>query len=173
MALFPLSVYFSFSPHWGLCPRGGGGCYNKWGSCTYRGLVCCLCRHPLRHSPRSHFFPCCSHPRSSARLWHGVGRAEAFTQLALGFMALWLWELKQLHSCQKSGLLLWHCLSKYQQWPLPPYLDHSPGPQTAFCVPAWSLFPGHGCHKSSAKLWHGVSGAMGFTQLRLGSTRRQ
>ena len=41
--LFPLSVCFSFSPHWGLCPKGGES-WSKWSLCTYRGSAHCLCR---------------------------------------------------------------------------------------------------------------------------------
>lgn len=29
----------------------------------------------LRHSPRLHLSPCCAGTRSSANVWHGVGRA--------------------------------------------------------------------------------------------------
>ena len=44
LALFPVSLCFSFSQHWNLYPKGGE-CWSKWGFCTFRGLILCLCRH--------------------------------------------------------------------------------------------------------------------------------
>ena len=110
-------------------------------------------------------------PGSSAGLWYGVGRAGAFTRLLLGMVALWWRELKWLHSPQ-SGLLLWCCLSKRQQWPLLPHLDHTPGPQGT-SASLDSLFPGPGFPRSSARPWCGVSGAGAFAQLRLGIAARR
>lgn len=55
--------------------------------------------------PKLVSFPLLCFPRSSAMLWHGVGGARVFARLGLGFGALWLQELKQLHCCQRSMLL--------------------------------------------------------------------
>ena len=48
LALFPLSVCFSLSPHWDPCPRAGEG-QSKWGSCEL--LVC------IGHRQRSNALP--------------------------------------------------------------------------------------------------------------------
>ena len=70
------------------------------------GTACVGSCSSAQMQPKVLSFPHFGHPRSSARLWCGVGGAGAFAQLALGVMALWLWELKQLCCYQPSGLLL-------------------------------------------------------------------
>ena len=125
----PLSVHFFLLLVLEPLLQRRGMLYRKWGSWANRGPVrylhMCLWLHSL--SPRSRLFLCCHCPRSSARLWHGVGRARALTWLTLEIVALWLQELKWLCCHQKPGLLLWRCLSKHQQWLQPPYPDHTPG----------------------------------------------
>lgn len=59
---------------------------------------------------------------------------------------------------QRSGLLLRHCLSKCQRWPLLPYLG-SMQRTGHLCIPWSSLFPHCGCCRCSADLWCGGSRA--------------
>ena len=81
-ALFLLSVFPS--PHTGVFgPKEGSNELSDLRA--YRGLMCCLCRHLRLCSVTAQgcVFSCCGCPRSSARLWHGVSRARAFTRLGL------------------------------------------------------------------------------------------
>ena len=73
----------------------------------------------LSHSPGSHPFPYCGHPRSNARLWYGMSGTRVLARLGLGVWALWLQELRQSCCCQRSGVSLWHsscwtCLPQIQ-----------------------------------------------------------
>lgn len=57
--------------------------------CAHRGPVGIWGSAQMQHMV--HLFPCCNHLRSSARLWHAVGRARAFTWLGLGTSLFHAW----------------------------------------------------------------------------------
>lgn len=84
LALFHLNVCFSFSPHWGLCVKGGE-CWS--GACVLAEVLNIasvgICGFAQTQSKFSSF-PCYGPPRSSARLWCRVDRAGAFAWLRLG-----------------------------------------------------------------------------------------
>lgn len=97
--LLPLSVEIFPST---LCPRWGE-CWSKWGLRAHWCLMCCLwtclwLRSNIAPNSVSFPFPCYDHARSSARLWHRVGRVEVFAQVRV-----WLLELEDC-SADSRGL---------------------------------------------------------------------
>lgn len=104
----------------------------------------------------------CSHP--VVELLLRAGRALVVTLCVLG----WGSELWWGGCRQRSGWLLGRCLSKCQQWPLPPHPGSTPR-LSHLCIPWSSLFSGRGYPRSnwSAVAWNEWDGSIArFFRLR-------